>query len=58
MIKHAFEAHSVEATFKITCGINGCLHQFYTGATFSSFKTHASRKHHNWQAALGNRIEG
>lgn len=48
LIKHSFGAHSVEANFKMKCGIKGCLHQFNTGATFSSFKTHANRKHPNW----------
>ena len=46
MIKHSFGTHSMEPTF---CGIGGCLHSFQFGSTFSSFKTHASRKHQNWQ---------
>lgn len=48
-VKHIFEVHSVEATFRFVCGIDGCTHNFSSGATFSSFKSHASRKHPNWQ---------
>ncbi len=49
VIKHLFSSHSVEATFNFVCGIKGCLHSFKYGSTFSSFKTHANRKHPNWQ---------
>ena len=34
------------------CGIKGCLHSFKYGSTYSSFKTHASRKHPNWKQCL------
>lgn len=49
LIKHLFGSHSMEARFLYVCGIKGCLHTFKYGSTFSSFKTHASRKHSNWQ---------
>ena len=49
LIKHSFEAHSMEPLFSFQCGIRGCSHYFKCGSTFSSFKTHASRKHPNWQ---------
>lgn len=39
----------MEPTFHFICGIKGCPHSFKFGSTFSSFKTHASRKHPNWQ---------
>ncbi len=49
LIKHQFSCHSVEPSFRLTCGIRGCSHLFKFGSTISSFKTHASRKHTNWQ---------
>ena len=49
LIKHLFSSHSVEATFHFVCGSKGCLHSFKFGSTYSSFKTHANRKHPNWQ---------
>ena len=49
LIKHTFQAHSVEPSFHFVCGIKGCLHAFKFGATYSSFKSHANRKHANWQ---------
>lgn len=54
VIKHLFTAHSVEPNFFFICGINGCLHAFKCGSSFSSFKTHASRKHLGWQDDLQN----
>lgn len=52
MIKHSFETHSMEPMFRLVCGIRGCTYSFKVGSTFSSFKTHASRKHPNWQSVL------
>ena len=49
LIKHIFGAHSVESTFKFRCGIKECLHTFHSGTTFTSFKTHADRKHPKWK---------
>lgn len=49
LIKHLFSSHSVEAMFSFVCGIKGCRHSFKFGSTYSSFKTHANRKHPNWQ---------
>ena len=56
LIKHTFASHSVELNFTFVCGIKGCLHSFRPGATFSSFKTHCSRKHLNWQDCLKERV--
>lgn len=58
LIKHLFGAHSVEATFRFKCGINGCSYQFRSGATFASFKTHANRKHPNWQDNVDSCYQG
>lgn len=52
LIQHSFQTHSVEPTFHFVCGIKGCLHTFKIGATYSSFKSHASRKHPNWRDHL------
>ena len=52
LIKHTFTSHSVEHSFQFVCGIRGCLHSFKSGSTFSSYKTHCSRKHLNWQDYL------
>ena len=49
-----FETHSLEPTFSYTCGIGRCQHKYKVGSTFSSFKTHASRKHPNWQDEIEN----
>lgn len=56
LIKHLFSVHSVEPNFFFVCGINGCLHAFKCGASFSSFKTHATRKHQGWQDNLTHSI--
>ena len=32
------------------------MHSFKVGSTYSSFKTHASRKHPNWQADIENTV--
>ena len=52
LIKHQFGAHSFEPTFRLFCWIKGCQHCFRTGSSFSSFKTHANRKHKNWQDSI------
>lgn len=49
LIQHSFQTHSAEPTFHLVCRIKGCLHGFKFGSTYSSFKSHASRKHCNWQ---------
>lgn len=54
LIKHCLGTHSFEYTFRFRCGIRGCLHCFTFGATFSSFKTHANRKHPNWKEYVNN----
>ena len=51
-IKHSFDCHSVEPSFYLVCGLQGCQHSFKFGSSFSSFKSHASRKHPNWQVSL------
>lgn len=52
LMKHYFATHSMEPSFRIVCGIRGCSHSFVFGSTFSSFKSHASRKHPNWQQCV------
>ena len=49
LLAHSFATHSVEPTFHLVCGIQGCLHSFKCGSTYSSFKSHACRKHPNWK---------
>lgn len=49
LIQHSFQTHSAEPTFHLVCRIKGCLHGFKFGSTYSSFKSHARRKHCNWQ---------
>lgn len=56
-----FNTHSTEPLFRYQCRIQGCSHRFTSGSSFSSFKSHASRKHPSWQKyvdqefAYGNR---
>lgn len=52
VIKHKFNTHSPEPLFRLKCGIQGCSYTFSSGSSFSSYKTHASRKHPNWQSYL------
>ena len=56
LIKHLFVTHSVEPNFYFVCGINGCPHSFKLGSTFHSFKSHASRKHPNWQEFVNDEV--
>ena len=57
LIQHSFYVHSVEPTFFLVCGIRGCSHTFRCGATYSSFKSHASRKHPNWQEHVNEPVD-
>lgn len=41
-LRHTFEAHSMEPTFQVHCGINGCPSSFQR---YSSMLSHISRKH-------------
>ncbi len=52
LIKHSFSSHSSEPLFKLRCSIHGCLYCFLPGSSFSSFKTHVSRKNPDWQKSL------
>ena len=52
LINHSFDCHSVEPSLHLVCGLQGCQHSFKFGSSFSSFKSHASRKHPNWQVSL------
>lgn len=52
LLKHIFYTHSLEANFRYVCGIRGCLYTFKSGQSFDSFKSHATRKHPNWQDNL------
>ena len=54
LIKHSFESHSFKSTFYFNCGIRYCMHLFKVGSSYSSWKTHASRKHPNWQNEMEN----
>ena len=54
LVKHIFETHSFDPTFAYVCGINGCIHLFKVGSTYSSFKTHANRKHPKWKDEMEN----
>ena len=54
LIKHSFGAYSIESTFIFKCRIRGCLHQFRSGTSFVSFKSHADRKHPNWRDNVSN----
>ena len=46
----------MEPNFYFVCGINGCPHSFKLGSTFHSFKSHASRKHPNWQEFVNDEV--
>lgn len=48
-VKHLFEAHSFETTFRYQCGISSCTRIFTSGSSFDAFRGHCTRKHHNWQ---------
>ena len=49
LLKHLFESHSSNKDFKISCPGNDCPKSF---ATFSSFLSHANRKHPMWKEQL------
>ena len=52
LVKHIFEAHSTDANFTFFCPIEGCPHVFKLGCTYSSFRSHVTRKHHDWKDQL------
>ena len=54
LLKHLFEAHSNASTFFLSCPVGECAQTFSQGAKFTSFVTHANRKHHNWRKQLEN----
>lgn len=47
----------MESSFHFVCSIRGCLYSFKMGSTFSSFKTHASRKHPDWKEYVNTQEE-
>ena len=52
LIKHLFEAHGLDATFRYQCGISSCTRVFASGSCFDAFRGHCIRKHLNWQQML------
>ena len=54
LLKHLFEAHSNASTFLLSCPVGECSQTFSQGSKFTSFVTHANRKHHNWRKQLEN----
>lgn len=52
MVKHLFEVHCYEPSFMYACNIDQCPRAFSLGSTYSSFLTHANRKHQNWRQVL------
>jgi len=57
LIKHAFEAHSLDATFRYHCGISSCTRVFTSGSSFDAFRGHFIRKYLNWQQMLNTNLE-
>ena len=49
VVKHLFQAHTVEDNFCYVCVISSCTHAFTTGASFDTFCGHCARKHHDWK---------
>ena len=52
LIRHVFEAHSVDSDFAYTCPIAPCEHRFTQGASFLSVLTHMNRKHGSWREQI------
>ena len=52
LVKHVFQAHHTDPLFHWVCAIRGCSHSFTAGSTYSSFLSHANRKHVNWADSL------
>ena len=52
LVKHIFEAHFADPNFTYICPIQGCPHVFKLGSTYSSFLSHANRKHSDWRDHL------
>lgn len=54
LVKHVFESHSADPLFTFPCPLayGRCPHIFKLGSTYSSFQSHAKRKHHNWKDEL------
>ena len=52
MVKHLFEVHCYEPSFMYACNIEQCPRAFSLGSTYSSFLSHANRKHPNWRQVL------
>ena len=53
LVKHLFEAHCTDPNFTYSCPIAECTHVFKLGCTYySSFRSHVSRKHHDWKDQL------
>lgn len=49
-----FLSHSYEPNFNFKCGIANCLHSFKFGSSYSSWKSHVTRKHPTWKEEVQN----
>lgn len=56
LVKHVFEAHFADPNFTYCCPVQGCPHVFKLGSTYSSFLSHANRKHGDWRDQLSSRV--
>lgn len=56
-IKHLFDTHNTEASFRYLCKISSCSHAFVSGDTFNAFRNHCMRYHHNWKERINLREE-
>ena len=52
LVKHLFQVHSYEPNFMYACHVEHCPRAFTLGSTYSSFLSHATRKHPNWKELL------
>ncbi len=52
LVKHLFQVHSYEPNFMYACHVEQCPRAFTLGSTYSSFLSHAARKHPNWKELL------
>ena len=56
-VKHLFQAHSSESTFKYACTILPCSRIFVSGDSFGAFRSHCERYHHNWRERFSQQEE-
>ena len=48
-VRHIFDAHGFETTFRYWCRISSCTRVFMNGSSYNTFRGHCTRKHRNWQ---------